>query len=123
MKKKIHFIEGYIINDVERRIRSYLDTNESERMTVSTFVNKSWFGVSKDYIYYSVSEKLLNVLCNRCNKTLSTLFHEYNVTSTYESFKEDEKFTFTFTNKNIPKCMTLDEIEKELGYKITLIKR
>ena len=120
MKKKIYFIEGYIINDVERRVTSFLDTNESERMTVSTFVDKSWFGVSKDY---SLSEKVLKVLYNRCNKTLSTLFNDYDVISTYESFKEDEKFTFTFTNKNIPKCMTLDEIEKELGYKITLIKR
>lgn len=121
-RKSLNFISGYVVFGIEEKVNDYLKDNAGQIMTVGCEVSKNIFTDSTEYIKYVPKYKIKKV-CSMCCSALEEAFPKYRVKGNGESTEDNIVFTFSFERKDMPKCMTKEEIEKELGYKITIIDR
>lgn len=124
-KQSLEFITGYIFSKVENHIiRAHV--NKTERINIPyVYVPKSWFGLRP------IKSELENISLGtraEIENSLGALCQKYNTDqATYHfSFytKADQQYIlFIVEGVRMPaaKEMTIEEIEKELGYKIKII--
>lgn len=121
-KQTPEFLAGYVFCNIEEKVMEFLNRNECERFTAYTDVPKIWFHPTLMNLNGDIPEKIPNKVGTKCCNALNDMFDKYVVEYKLTSLPHNIRFTFTFTKKDIPKCMTMSEIEEALGYKITLIK-
>lgn len=122
--KSHEFLEGYIFNVVESIILKAIKNKTPEFCKVVT-IPKSWFGLRATASVFVVlpeheQSKLrleLKELFNQLNN--SHVEYEYNI-----DFHPNQQYIDVFITGHLVepvKEMTIEEIEKELGYKIKVI--
>lgn len=120
--KSLKFIAGYAVYGIEEKVIAYLENNAGERMSVGCDIPKSMFTDSTDYVKHVTPYKVKKVH-SLCCDSLKEVFTKYNVSGSWDSSADHIHFKFFLEKKDVPKCMTKEEIEKALGYKITIIDR
>ncbi len=121
-RKSLKFIAGYVVFGIEEKVRDYLENNTGDRMTVGCDVSKCMFTDSLDYVKYVPTHKM-NKVHSLCCDALGEVFTKYNISGSWDSSVDHIHFNFFLEKKDMPKCMTKEEIEKALGHKITIIDR
>lgn len=122
-QQSMEFIAGYIFNKIDKQLHeNFLYDTVAEFDGMAT-IPKVWFGLkcskqdSVDLIY---SDKTYFI------EKLTACVEEYFPTArikklTIEPVNQYIRFSYTFVKHFVKKKMTVNEIEKELGYKIEIV--
>ena len=122
--KSHDFIEGYIFSEVESTlIRAFVDTEARWNKTV--VIPKSWFGLRAAQNFVMLTEheqsklrvEIKDILCQMNHDTRS-----YEYTVIFRPYKQYIHIDIEGVYVEPPvKEMTIEQIEKELGYKIKVV--
>ena len=122
--KSHEFIEGYIYSEVESTlIRAFVDKETRWDRTVT--IPKSWFGLratQNESVMLTEHEQsklrieLKDILCQMNNDIRS-----YEYTVIFRPYKQYVQIDVEGVRVEHVKEMTIEQIEKELGYKIKVV--
>ena len=118
------FLAGYIFAEIQRVVYKQIKKNPKTINKINDFVlvPKIWFGLKCDknidnFISEGVRFTLLNILYD----VLKDLFPKWeSIEITCQPHQQYVRFDFTMI-RQVPKKLTVEEIEKKLGYKIEII--
>ncbi len=120
-KQSLEFITGYIFSKVENQILN-AHVNKLEKIKPSyVYVPKSWFGMEcSDHVSLKTQCELDLVLRKLC-QSYNTKYATYSFSFYIKPKEQYILFMIEGTKMSALKEMTIEEIEKELGYKIKIV--
>lgn len=121
-KQSLDFIVGYLFKSMDTSIFKHFSCHKST-LVESHCVPKIWFGLSScSSITNDITEDKEYELIQNLQDTLNALYPKFN-TVCERVVPENQYLRFDFKVTPIPevKKMTIEEIEKELGYKIEIV--
>lgn len=122
--KSLPFILGYLLARIEGAISEhFLQCGCNNKFTGGLLVPKTWFGLSScPFITNDIKGDYKYQLKVALQKVLSDLYPNFE-TVCEKIIPEGQyiKFDFKITPLSEVKKMTVEEIEKELGYKIEIV--
>ena len=123
-KQSLDFIVGYVFARADKAIFKHFWTYEHRNeLLVSIEVPKIWFGLTScsAYINDITGEKKYELI-QKLTDTLNSLYPKLDcVCDKITPENQYLKFHFRVKYKEPVKKMTVEEIEKELGYKIEIV--
>lgn len=122
--KSLDFIVGYVFAQMDRSIFKQFGHNDTkETLIESIIVPKTWFGLTScSFITNDITEDKKYELIHKLHDTLNDLYPKLNTTC--ERIIPEKcyiRFDFKVKYKEQVKKMTVEEIEKALGYKIEIV--
>lgn len=123
-KQSLDFIVGYVFAKADRGIFKHFWTYENKNeLLVSVDVPKIWFGLpSHNNITNDISGDKKYELIQKLTDTLNDLYPKLDsICEKITPEKQYLKFHFRVKYKEQIKKMTVEEIEKALGYKIEIV--
>ena len=121
-EQSIPFIVGYLFSKMDVSITKHFNVHK-RNLIESHCVPKIWFGLSScSSITNDVKGELKHQMKMLLEKTLKDLYPKFE-TTVIRIVPEQQYIRFDFDVKPIPevKKMTVEEIEKALGYKIEIV--
>ena len=123
-KQPLPFIVGYLFKSMDTSIYKHFHTYEHISVLVESHsVPKIWFGLSScSSVTNDITGDKKYELIQNLQDTLNALYPKFE-TVCERIIPEGQYIRFDFKVTPIPeiKKMTVDEIEKELGYKIEIV--
>ena len=123
-KQSLDFIVGYVFCKMDKSIYKHFHTYEHKSTLVESHcVPKIWFGLSScSSITNDVTGDKKYELIQNLQGTLNALYPKFN-TICERIVPENQYLRFDFKVTPIPevKKMTIEEIEKALGYRIEIV--
>ena len=125
--KSIEFIAGYVYSNIERKLittlqdmgyydfSDYTPTKDAVILQDSVLVPQCWFEKP-----LTLKERKIEIN-TAIIKALFQLNTHYYFKIEIEEYKQYYVFNYAVGKGRIPKKMTVEEIEKELGYKVEII--
>lgn len=123
-KQSLDFIVGYVFARADKAIFKHFWTYEHKNeLLVSIEVPKIWFGLpSHNNITNDITGDKKYELMQKLTDTLNALYPKLDsICEKITPEKQYLKFHFRVKYKEQVKKMTVEEIEKELGYKIEIV--
>lgn len=123
-KQSLDFIIGYVFARVDRALfKHFWKYENKEELKVSIEVPKIWFGLpSHNNITNDITGNDKYGMIQKLNDTLNDLYPKLDsICEKITPEKQYLKFHFRVKYKEQIKKMTVEEIEKELGYKIEIV--
>ena len=121
-EQSIPFIVGYLFSKMDTSIFKYFNVHK-RNLIDSQLVPKIWFGLSScSSVTNDIKGELKYQMKTLLEKTLKDLYPKFE-TTVIRIVPEKQYIRFDFDVKPIPevKKMTVEEIEKVLGYKIEIV--
>ena len=123
-KQSLDFIVGYVFAQMCRSISKHFNNNcTKETLVESIAVPKIWFGLTScSFITNDIAEDKKYELIQKLHDALNDLYPRLNTTC--ERIIPEKcfiRFDFKVKYKEQVKKMTVEEIEKALGYKIEIV--
>ena len=124
-EQKDNFLVGYLFSDIERKVFKEAQNNPMvDEISGSILIPKIWFGfpynITNKFIEYNNTKIICVVMeLKEVLKDFLPKWERFNIE--FSSQKQYICFDFTLY-KEARRKMTLEQIEKKLGYKIELIK-
>ena len=121
-KQSLDFIVGYLFKSMDTSIFKHFNCHKST-LVESHCVPKIWFGLSScSSITNDITGDKKYELIQKLQDTLNALYPKFN-TICERVVPEHQYIRFDFKVTPIPevKKMTIEEIEKALGYKIEIV--
>lgn len=122
--KSLDFITGYVFAKMVRSIFKHFGNSDTkETLVESHSVPKIWFGLPYDINnIYDITVDDKYKIVQKLNDALNELYPKLD-SICYKITTENQhlKFHFRVKYKEQIKKMTVEEIEKELGYKIEIV--
>lgn len=121
-KQSLDFIVGYLFKSMDNSIFKHFNCHKST-LVESHSVPKIWFGLSSCSSFTNdITEDKKYELIQKLQDVLNDLYPKFN-TICERVVPEQQYIRFDFKVTPIPevKKMTVEEIEKELGYKIEIV--
>ena len=122
--QSLDFIVGYVFAKVDKSVFKHFWTHEyKNQLTVSIDVPKIWFGLTS---CSSVTNDITGVkkyeMIHKLNDTLNSLYPKLDsVCDKITPESQYLKFHFRVKYREQIKKMTVEEVEKALGYKIEIV--
>ena len=118
------FLTGYIFAEIQRIVYKQIYKNPKDINKINDFVlvPKIWFGLKSDKsVNNFISGFVRATLLNKISNVLKDLFPKWeSIEITCQPHQQYVRFDFTMI-RQVPKKLTIEEIEKKLGYKIEII--
>ena len=118
------FLTGYIFAEIQRIVYKQIYKNPKDINKINDFVlvPKIWFGLKSDKsVNNFISGFVRATLLNKISNVLKDLFPKWeSIEITCQPQQQYVRFDFTMM-RQVPKKLTIEEIEKKLGYKIEII--
>ena len=121
-EQSIPFIVGYLFSKVDMSIYKHFNAHK-RNLIDSQLVPKIWFGLSScSSVTNDIKGELKYQMKMLLEKTLKDLYPKFE-TTVIRIVPEKHYIRFDFNVKPIPevKKVTIEEIEKALGYKIEIV--
>ena len=121
-KQPLDFIVGYLFSKVDMSIYKHFNVHK-RNLIDSQLVPKIWFGLSScSSVTNDIKGELKYQMKTLLEKTLKDLYPKFE-TTVIRIVPEKQYIRFDFNVKPVPevKKMTVEEIEKVLGYKIEIV--
>ena len=121
-EQSIPFIVGYLFKSMDNSIFKHFNCHKGI-LVESHCVPKIWFGLSSTSCYTNdIKGEIKHQLKIMLEKVLQDLYPKFK-TEVVRIIPENQYIRFDFKVTPIPevKKMTVEEIEKELGYKIEIV--
>lgn len=122
--KQKDFILGYIFGQVENTILQHF-INKDKEIHTSVCVPKAWFGLRP---VQSVTETLSFVTKEQYKRDLQDILNKYNTSERWYKYDltirpqhQYIEFVFHGYYQEQVKEMTVEQIEKELGYRVKIV--
>ena len=118
------FLAGYIFAEIQRIAYKQIKKNPRNINEINDFVlvPKIWFGLNCDKdVNNFIGEGVKFTLLNKISNVQKDLFPKWeSIEITCQPYQQYVRFDFTMI-RQVPKKLTVEEIEKKLGYKIEII--
>lgn len=118
------FLAGYIFAEIQRIAYKQIKKNPRNINEINDYVlvPKIWFGLKCDKdVNNFIGEGARFTLLNKIYSVLKDLFPKWeSIEITCQPHQQYVRFDFTMI-RQVPKKLTIEEIEKKLGYKIEII--
>ena len=123
-KQSLDFIVGYVFAKVDKAIFKHFWTYEHKNeLIVSIDTPKIWYGLTScSSVTVDITGDKKYELIQKLNDTLNSLYPKLDsVCDKITPEKQYLKFHFRVKYREQVKKMTIEEIEKALGYKIEIV--
>ena len=123
-KQSMDFIVGYVFARVDRAVfKHFWKYENKDALIVSIEVPKTWFGLTScSSVTNDITSDKKYEMIQKLNDTLNDLYPKLN--SMCEKITPENqylKFHFRIDYREQVKKMTVEEIERQLGYKIEIV--